>query len=251
MHTCRFCLGPGPLRKSHVIPDAMYEELFDESHRMARGGVDQRADVVHLQSGIWDRILCATCEDLFNSRWDDFGVEVYRDLVARIKAATAATFVLRRDVDHPRFRLFQLSILWRASVSRHRWFARVQLGPHEDKIRDILTRNDAESAGAYPCMMVGFVPSPESFGAVTDPVPRRLDSIPYYDFILPRMRWGFVVSSHLADWMVVLNDPRVIRVQVVDKPEDELVREIYESVERKRVSAGRGPSRGRHADAAP
>lgn len=204
---------------------------------MAKRGVVQRRDTDYAQTGIWEELLCGACEDLFNERWDKYGIEVFRRLVERVETARPRTTVTLTNVDHPRFRLFQLSILWRAAVSSHEMFRTVRLGPHEDRLHTILDRNDAAESGKYPCYISGYVPSSESFGLIATPTMGRHAGHRTVDFLLPRMRWRFMVSSHVPlGFAQIVNSPSEIRVWVGGKSEDELFDEVAGFVDRTRAA---------------
>jgi hypothetical protein len=57
-------------------------------------------------------------------------------------------------IDYARFKLFQLSILWRASVSTLEFFRLVSLGPHEERLRQMLSACDPGSPEEFGCVVV-------------------------------------------------------------------------------------------------
>lgn len=46
-------------------------------------------------------------------------------------------------LDYQRVRLFHLSLLWRMSIASHRFWREVDLGPHEQRVREMILREDS------------------------------------------------------------------------------------------------------------
>jgi hypothetical protein len=58
------------------------------------------------------------------------------------------------NVDYTPFKLFQLSVLWRASVANRKEFRFVDIGEHEEIIRRMLLTSDPGAPDEYGCMLV-------------------------------------------------------------------------------------------------
>jgi len=87
-----------------------------------------------LQKGIRERLLCVDCEQWLNDKYEKpFLKQWFVDLPlpTRIAQDAAHTAVY----DYLTFKLFHLSILFRASVSSLPTFREVHLGVHEEHIR--------------------------------------------------------------------------------------------------------------------
>lgn len=54
----------------------------------------------------------------------------------------AGKILLLTNLPYRPLKLFRLSLLWRMSVSSLREFALVKLGPHEERIRQMLLQDD-------------------------------------------------------------------------------------------------------------
>jgi hypothetical protein len=59
-------------------------------------------------------------------------------------------------IDYLRFKLFQLSILWRAGVATREFFSKVTLGPHAERIRKMLLQADPGEPWEYGCITIGI-----------------------------------------------------------------------------------------------
>jgi hypothetical protein len=108
------------------------------------------------QAGVSDKtLLCESCERLF-SPYDAHGFkaiidtlnskQVYHDTSGNPLAYIATT------ADYNLFKMFVLSVLWRASVSSLEFFEGIKLGVHEERIRKMLQNNDAGSENDYPVL---------------------------------------------------------------------------------------------------
>ena len=100
-------------------------------------------------------------------------------------------------IDYKMFKLFQLSIPWRASVSRHKMFKDVNLGPHEKTIRQMIISDDPGAEEKYCCVMMGIKYGSEAMSTFIDqPEKRRLDGHIVYRFIFGSIAWIYFVTSH-------------------------------------------------------
>jgi hypothetical protein len=83
--------------------------------------------------GVRDRIVCAACAPLVGA-WDALAAELLLARRGEFKQGVNALgkpFFRLEPADATGFKLFALSLLWRAAQSRHRWCAAVKLGPFE------------------------------------------------------------------------------------------------------------------------
>jgi hypothetical protein len=107
-----------------------------------------------------------------------------------------------RGLDYSHFKLFGMSLLWRAGRSRRPDFAAVNLGVHEERIRRMLDAEDPGRAADYPFTIV-FPPerqAQELFRQVLAPPQRvRYPSHQVYRFLLGVTIWLFPVSSHMRE----------------------------------------------------
>jgi len=60
------------------------------------------------------------------------------------------TFYETINVDYNSFKLFHLSVIFRAGVSSLSTFSAVTLGPHEDKLRQLLIKRNPGESWQYP-----------------------------------------------------------------------------------------------------
>lgn len=143
---CPLCLASTDLIRSHIIPAFCYDAAFDEKHRVLHLDA-ARATAKPRQSGIWEPLLCAACDGFLN-RYDSYFATIWSTPPIPDPLLTPQYEI--RSLDYRLFKLFHLSVLWRAHWSTHKAFASVRLGPHESRIRAVLKTGDAGAAGVYP-----------------------------------------------------------------------------------------------------
>lgn len=141
---CAYCLLPGKLVDSHIIPKAVC---------IAPGATEPARIISDIDyfypkrshTGIYDQFLCSEHEQKF-ALWDDYGAKMllsdgWRPILIKDAWGSELGYQLP-NVDYIKLKLFFLSVLWRASVAKHDFFSAVNLGPHEEKIFAALKSND-------------------------------------------------------------------------------------------------------------
>ena len=192
---CALCLQEAELRRSHVLPEFLYETLYDEKHRLQVLSIIPEQGNWHEQKGLRERLLCDACEQKL-SVW-----ERYASLA--LKGRLPLTFRQEGSVvhigglDYTRFKLFQLSVLWRAGVSTLQFFEKVQLGKHAEILRRLLLAGDPGSSERYGCFMFGLKHESGAFtGIIMQPGKVCLHGHIGYRFVFGGFLWSMLTSSH-------------------------------------------------------
>jgi len=127
------CTGE-KLIEAHIIPQS-----FGRFIRGKRANVKLtpgRVGEAIPQLGEYDRdILCEACDNILGLD-DEYAIDICRRFEAN-RRDFGDVFELP-GYDGGRFAKFVLSVLWRASISRRKSFASVDLGPYQDRARDVL-----------------------------------------------------------------------------------------------------------------
>src|SRR5215208_423205 len=132
---CKLCKAKVELRYSHILPEFFYLSLYDELHRTMFVPSDEKEKLA--QKGVREYLLCQACETKL-SKYEGYASKLIQKISDFSKDASGL-FVYSDRVDYRQLKLFQLSILWRASVSQEKMFGQVDLGPrHEERIRSML-----------------------------------------------------------------------------------------------------------------
>ena len=192
--TCALCHSYKPLMASHVIPEFLYETLYDEKHRFLQISDDPTRKNRYKQKGLYEPMLCFDCEQ---------HISVFEQYMGRLLNGGIGVGVQRHEnriylseVDYAKLKLFQLSVLWRSGVSKQSVFSQVALGPHEDNIRQMLLANEPGPANLYGCLMFALMNDEELVTAlVVPPTWARLLGHKAYRFVFGGIVFVYVVSS--------------------------------------------------------
>jgi hypothetical protein len=152
---CKLCLEQKNLQNSHIIPEFFYKPLYDEKHRIHVLSTTPEEKNVMEQKGVREKLLCYDCEQYF-SQLEDYARKVFYGGV-EIGMRNDKNKILFEDIDYTKFKLFQLSLLWRASVSTVRLFSEVSIGAHEEKLRKMLINKNPGEYYEYGCSIIGLL----------------------------------------------------------------------------------------------
>jgi hypothetical protein len=192
---CQLCLKNKNLCASHIIPEFFYKPLYDDIHRYLQFSTKPNEKNIYRQKGIWEKLLCENCEQYFS------GLEDYARRVlfggTEIKISQQKGKIVITNLDYAKFKLFQLSLLWRAGATQRSEFSKVSLGPHQDKLRLMLISHNPGEAHKYGCILTAtprlsellneFMMAPDSI---------KVDGHHCYRFLFGFILWVYFVSSH-------------------------------------------------------
>jgi hypothetical protein len=194
---CALCRNTRQLRQSHIVPEFAYKPIYDEKHRLISFSPLDIDAKRYEQKGLRHRLLCDDCEGYLNTNFEDPFKRYWIDQNPLGRHAEQEAIILD-DADYAQFKLFHLSVLWRASVCKLAPFSSVALGPHEEWIRQMLLAKDPGPAWTYPIMCVAIVGddgvTQRNFFA--SPLPSRLSGHRGYTFTFCGCQWLYLVSSH-------------------------------------------------------
>lgn len=188
---CRLCLQESVLRNSHILPEFFYSGLYDEKHRAMNVPSDRKEKLI--QKGLREYLLCQNCETKF-SKYEKYASELLSD-VPNFITDSSGNFIYLDNIDYKKLKLFQLSLLWRASISKA--FVQVSLGSkHEEKVRSMLYTENPGKSIDYGCWLVMY-PNPQKISRIIwSPATVKLDGHNGYKFMMGNIMWYFFVTSH-------------------------------------------------------
>ena len=133
---CALCLHPfTELRRSHIIPEYHFRRMRESDRTFLKISTGGPRLEKKIQKGLFERLLCKHCEEHLN---DNFENEVHQLFE---HGSFVPTVGLKEEyqvqVNYTSFRLYMLSILWRASVACRIEFEEFQLPP---LIEEVLRR---------------------------------------------------------------------------------------------------------------
>ncbi len=146
-------------------------------------------------------MLCSDCEQHI-SKYENYARKVLFGGVS-IAVQNEGSGIVVSEIDYKLFKLFQLSVLWRASVSKHKMFKDIDLGPHEKVIRQMIISDAPGTEQKYCCVMMGIKYGEDAISSFIDqPEKRRLDGHIVYRFIFGSIAWIYFATSHSVPKLV-------------------------------------------------
>jgi hypothetical protein len=157
---CKLCLQEKDLlKKSHIISNFMYKDLYDEKHTLVKVNLATNKESI-VQSGEYEKdILCKHCDNVVLGQLEGYGKNVLHGgnikgiSTVNEKNQNGVSWIRCNGIDYKKFKLFLLSILWRCSISSNDYYNSVKLGPFEEIIREMIIKNDAKRQMDFPCII--------------------------------------------------------------------------------------------------
>lgn len=213
MSICFLCLKDKDLiSNSHIIPDFMYQDLYDDKHRMIRTVGLNVKTARKIQTGEKEgELLCAKCDNEILGSLEGYASRVLFTGEESIRVQNVLhpdgqlTSTLCEDLDYGKFKLFLLSLLWRASISRNAFFSQVQLGPLEESVRRMIIENDSQGQMDFPCLVSSWRYDQRRMASAVISSPRRIQGEnggTRYIFQIGQFLLMFFVSKNdRPDWL--------------------------------------------------
>jgi hypothetical protein len=183
---CRFCNLEKPLGDSHIIPKSFFPPKTGGDTRPNRLLSNKEGTYPKkMPIGVYDQtILCHECEKVFDPL-DDYSQKLllenesdHQPLLFR--GETIGFYLPKYDYD--KLKKFFISLLWRASVSTHDFYRRINLGPHEPIAMKLITSSTDIPPELFSVVLSKF---DNPLGkAMLDPYPKRMDNVNYNVFYL-------------------------------------------------------------------
>lgn len=195
--TCRLCRKRTTLCESHIIPEFLYKPLYDSKHRFFRVSTGEKPKRPFEQKGVRERLLCADCEGQFSAYERYARGVLYGGEPIDITTNDPRGFEAR--VDYRRFKLFELSLLWRMGVTSVPEFNGVCLGSHERRIHRMLRNETPGKTDEYGCVLTW----PTSHRQILDQLIMsmgmvKIQKVECCRLILAGMCWIFFLSRGAA-----------------------------------------------------
>lgn len=150
-----------------------------------------------LQKGARECLFCEECEQHFNEYCEK------PFLTQWVKAAPLPNPWNVEGIhwacfNYASFKLFHLSVLFRASVSSLPTFAAVSLGPHEEKLRELLLSRNPGEYWQYPIFGHAVIhhKTKRLIPMVSQAVQASFEGHPCYGMIYGGVQWWVGVSAY-------------------------------------------------------
>jgi hypothetical protein len=193
--TCALCLKPRELRKSHIIPEFLYKFIYDDKHQYFVLTAADEEPIKRKWTGIYEQLLCSECESLIGS-YEDYAAKALKGGVPITRQKLSDQLVFG-GIDYKRFKLFQVSLIWRAGVCHHESMSNVTLGPHAERMRTMILNGIPGKPHQYGSFLFF---SPAVQGVMKSMIylyePVRVLGFRAFRAVLGGLLWAFIVASH-------------------------------------------------------
>lgn len=168
----------------HSIPEAFFKELNKDNsvlriHTNVKGKHKKKAP-----TGIYDiNLLCYECEQKFQ-KMDNYAIKtlIHDGPKEEIYQHSKIGYIFR-NIDNSQLKLFFMAVLWRASISKQEFYAKVNLGKKlETKLKNLIWNESCGEKNEFSFFLAKF--EKESATTIFDPHPERWDNVKYYRFYL-------------------------------------------------------------------
>lgn len=151
MERCRLCHEEKTLCDSHIVPEFLHCALYNnKGHMMGISGRGSKG-WKPLQKGLREHLFCNDCEQYFNEHYEK-PFRAQWCVATPLPNPWPEPDVYWIKMDYATFKLFHLTILFRAGVSSLPTYSMVDLGPHEEQLRSMLRNQDPGRFWQYPIM---------------------------------------------------------------------------------------------------
>ena len=194
---CHLCGEEKPLVNSHVIPEFLYAPLYEPNdHRLlvipARPG--KRIQI--LQEGLKEKLLCQDCERCL-SKWEGYARTLLEGGSTRASMRTESEDHMEiSNIRYDQLKLFQLSVLWRASISTLPMFSAVELGEHSHRLHNMLLRPFPGDSYEYGCIMMTMKAGSGLVDMIRSPDRITIDSVDCIRFLMGGFVWVYAVTQN-------------------------------------------------------
>lgn len=232
---CNLCLRRRELRKSHILPEFFYSETYDEKHRAIQVSSQPREKERFIQKGEREKLLCGACE-LHISKFESYAAPIIKSL-PNLPADRTGKFLITPNVDYKLFKLFQMSILWRASISTSPIFSQVILGKQQERLRKMICEVKPGMSHNFGCAMHIIPDSKKLKQIIWSPERIILEGRSLYRFQIGSIYWFFSITSFPKDHPVralfLTEDGNLPIMVAPQEKEEEIIKGITQQIANK------------------
>jgi len=173
---------------AHIIPKSFY--LIDKTDKRPHKIISTDDDVYPEKSrtGIYDQTIVTAAGERYFLKWDDYAFKLLIENADQFQQITnpSDNKVLAYQIaefDYHKLKMFFISLLWRAGVSSRKEFNNVNLGPHEDILKELMLNDDSGNIDDY-AVLLGVFHDEKRWATIMSPFPERYNGIRCYRFYL-------------------------------------------------------------------
>lgn len=236
---CKLCGEHKDLcNKSHILPKFCYKNLREENNFYNYFYYTAKKPFKNKFSVEYDGgILCLDCENKILGSLDDYGSKIINndgfneELSFNLQETDQNKFLVLSDssyYDYKKFKLFLLSILWRAGISSRNAFAEVKLSHDvEMDLRNMILNNNPGKEYEYACGILlppletlfrrvkNF--NPHIAGFVMSPVATQINNVPAYQFIIMGTQYILYINKEPRKDLFISTQHRKLFMLISEK----------------------------------
>lgn len=201
---CKLCLRERELCNSHIIPAFLYKPGYDENGQILvlEKGANRAKNLQH-QKDAYEKLLCSECDGkILNLRYETPFQKLWY-LEKALPESISEDYIEISKIDYASFKLFHLSILWRASISSLPPYKAVSLEKQqEERIRNMLLNNDPGLPNEYQIFATILLrPRTNKVldGFIMSPIITEFKKIPVYMFVFGGCVWHYVIGDQIIE----------------------------------------------------
>jgi hypothetical protein len=168
----------------------MYLPVYDERHRAIM--VPREKEKFH-QKGIREHLLCDQCEQII-SALETYAAPIVKAIQNLDIKGLGEQYIVN-SIQYADFKLFQLSLLWRASIASVSMFQNFDIGHHSDIIRKMLLSKKPGMPDEYGCVMFIMTDTKNIQQAIWSPVIDEIDGHTCFRFLTGRIFWFYFLQK--------------------------------------------------------
>lgn len=150
----------------------MYKDMFGKNHKLIlqpfRQGAVENREIKRPSEGEYEGgLLCAECDNILLGHYFEdyasraiYGGQLLEEECPRFQTCInphGIGFIKCERLNYHKYKLFLLSVLWRASISTRPFFSEISLAAeHEEEIRKMILTKDAGEVSKYPIFICTY-----------------------------------------------------------------------------------------------
>lgn len=205
----------------------MYDHTYDEKHRAITVTSIKGEKEKYIQKGLREHLLCGACETQL-SIYEGYSSRIIKSVPSFPRDRTG-NFLITPKVDYKKFKLFQMSILWRASIANGPWFASVNLGNQEERLRKMIYEGKPGMSHNFGCVMYVAPNADRLKQIIWSPVKDVVEGKFVYRFQTGNLFWFFFITSFpkqhsMRSWF--LSEDGNLPILIAQMNEEEIIQRI-------------------------
>ena len=208
---CKLCFQEKELcRESHIFPKFHYKFLYGANNQLIY--LNSKKSQTRYNSEYESNILCKECDENILGKLDDYAANLIHDNFATktefsLKIIDGREHIILKDspnYKYSSFKLFLLSLLWRASISSRPFFQTTKLNfQTEEDLRLMILKNDPKEPEKYACFinLPPLVSTPDGgrgfntlYMPTISPEHIKKDGLEICQLIIEGIRYSFIIS---------------------------------------------------------